>query len=111
MGYVPKLADVRRIVEHVREDTTTPLVRGAHCWVWKKHVDAKGYGQVKLGGRARWAHRASYEVFRAVGIRPGQDVDHICRNRSCCNPRHLRATTRPVNSARNSRPPVDEIPF
>ncbi|PWG73550.1 hypothetical protein DF186_22500 [Enterococcus hirae] len=28
------------------------------------------------------------------------DLDHLCRNRICCNPRHLEAVPRKINTLR-----------
>lgn len=75
------------------------------CWNWtaSTHSPArypnKKYGQFKLprvNGRqvAINTHRFMYET--AYGpLLPGLrlDVDHICRNTLCVNPRHLRAIT------------------
>lgn len=48
----------------------------------------KGYGITKIGGKTTRIHRAVYEHF--VGrIPPGLTLDHLCRNRACCNPAHL----------------------
>jgi hypothetical protein len=96
-------------------DETSPVVRGDRCWLWTGAVDPKGYGQFKLRGKARWAHRVSYELSHSR-LRPGLDINHICFNRSCVNPRHLRATSRQANSSRQpSRAQVaalaEEAPF
>jgi len=59
------------------------------CWNWTLKL-RKGYGYftVKKGWSIR-AHRASYVLHRG-NIRDGLVVDHICRNRRCVNPEHLR---------------------
>lgn len=70
------------------------------CWTW---IGAKGgsgrYGMFAgTGGRARPAHRWSYEYF--VGPIPeGLELDHLCRNTLCVNPEHLE----PVTHAENVR--------
>lgn len=70
------------------------------CWNFTGSLN-KGYGRIGAGGRGNvtTAHRASYELF--VGpIPPGLVLDHLCNNRSCCNPDHLRATTNRENILR-----------
>lgn len=67
------------------------------CWIWTAAKDRDGYGQFKLDGRMRPAHRVSYEF--ASGLIPaGMEIDHECLNASCVNPDHLRLATRKQNS-------------
>lgn len=70
------------------------------CWIWMGKPSTFGYG--RMGGHqgdAVAVHRVSYEVF--VGPIPeGYEVDHLCRNKMCCNPDHLEAVTKAENNRR-----------
>lgn len=84
--------------------TATPV-----CWPWNGAVSDSGYGIAKINRRNRPAHRVVYE-FLMGPVDPLLDLDHLCRNRSCCNPDHLEPVTRKVNvlrgagaAARNAR--------
>lgn len=63
------------------------------CWNWTGSKDLKGYG--RIGGKM--AHRRSYEWTNGP-IPAGLVVDHICHNRGCVNPHHLRLATISQNS-------------
>jgi hypothetical protein len=73
------------------------------CWEWTGSIDEKGYGRITLGSRAdgtrrpERVHRASWELFRG-SIPPGMTIDHLCRNRRCFNPEHLRVCTAVENT-------------
>lgn len=72
------------------------------CWEWLGTRNAKGYGMFSTGDpkapRMMSAHRWSYRHW--VGPLPAGDrvLDHICRNRPCCNPKHLRVVTWRTNA-------------
>jgi hypothetical protein len=66
------------------------------CWEWTASKWASGYGQISVGRRMEAAHRVSYEL--AFGAIPdGLAVDHICRNKGCVRPSHLRPATHKQN--------------
>ena len=69
------------------------------CWLWLGSVYRDGYGQIGVRARKFRAHRASYEVF-VKPIPDGLQLDHLCRVRSCVNPKHLEPVTNQENLRR-----------
>ena len=69
------------------------------CWLWTGHLDADGYGKIKVQGKTIRVHRFSYE--RHIGPIPdGLEIDHLCRVRNCVNPGHLEPVTTKENQSR-----------
>ncbi len=73
------------------------------CWNWDLSCNSNGYGQKQFreNGQHRSfvAHRWVWEHLRGP-IPVGMELDHLCRNRRCCNPDHLEPVTRSVNIVR-----------
>lgn len=65
------------------------------CWYWcstKMH----GYGYYWYEGKYKRAHRLLYEAINGE-LSKEVVLDHICRNRDCVNPAHLRECTTKEN--------------
>jgi len=78
------------------------------CWPWlggKSH----GYGRFYIRhGVGKQAHRVAYGLL--VGSIPnGLDLDHLCRECGCVNPRHLEPVTRRENLIRGVGIPAINI--
>jgi hypothetical protein len=69
------------------------------CWVWTGARSKAGYGQIRIKGVAIYTHRHSL-TLAGVDIPSGYHVDHLCRNRACCNPKHLEPVTQSTNLRR-----------
>lgn len=70
------------------------------CWEWNACLE-RGYGTFHLNGKNHKAHRVSLLIHRQT-IPDGMVVDHVCRNRACVNPSHLRVVTKTQNTLENN---------
>ena len=69
------------------------------CWEWQGSKNGGGYGVLERNNKRLAAHRFFYENI--VGKIPtGLEIDHLCRNRKCVNPKHLEPVTHSENVRR-----------
>jgi hypothetical protein len=62
------------------------------CWNWTAYKNPYGYGMFGRGGRTdgmSLAHRYAWEIAKGA-IPEGMHLDHMCHNRACVRPTHLR---------------------
>lgn len=64
-----------------------------------------GYWRITIEGQRVYAHRHAYEQANGP-IPDGLVLDHLCRNRWCCNPDHLEPVTNEENIRRGESPPA-----
>jgi len=96
-----------RLYDHMVVDDET------ECWIWTGATNASGYGRIGVwrdDGRCTNAatHRVSYE-YDIGPIPDGLQIDHLCRNRLCFNPKHLEPVT-PSENARRAKSAITHCP-
>ncbi len=106
VNYMNQIIKILRLSESLKSAKklpfrAAPIVRFARkievdsatgCWNWLASLNNAGYGNFNRTS----AHRFIYEfVFGGI---PGKlQLDHLCRNRGCCNPNHLEMVTASEN--------------
>ena len=97
-----RLSDIDRFWQSVEVTTGS-------CWIWTKPLDRDGYArQWRIGSRTDGSrtrvrpHRFIYESVNGP-IPEGEQIDHLCRCRSCVNPSHLDVVTPLENTQRGWR--------
>lgn len=98
----PTLVEIERLMSKISINEETD------CWNWTACIDAGGYGRVGYRNRQESAHRIFY-AWKAGPIPRGKgkdipQLDHLCRNRRCCNPKHLELVSHRENILRGDSP-------
>lgn len=93
--------DRERIFNKVCVDKIT----GCWNWIGKLHT---GYGYIRINGNQELLHRVMYALY-VEPIPTGLPwkvpiIDHLCNNRRCCNPKHLRLISLKENILRGIGP-------
>ena len=88
------------------------MIPESTCWYWKGTHDRDGYAVGKIPASLRGsvpqtsrAHRLSFVAFGGV-LESGLQIDHLCRERGCVNPKHLEQVTPRENTMRSPISPA-----
>jgi hypothetical protein len=85
----------QRFMQRINKDGPVPthVPHLGPCWVWQGAPNnSKGYGRVTVARKRYLAHRYAYQLW-VGGLVAGMEIDHLCRNTGCVNPRHLEQVT------------------
>lgn len=87
-----------RFMVRIRYEVHVPAL--GPCWMWQGYTDPNGYGRATYQGKRDYTHRIAF-FMAGKEIPEGKELDHLCRVRGCCNPKHLEPVTHQVNCARS----------
>lgn len=73
------------------------------CMNWQQYVEPSGYARYAHRGQMIRVHRIAYADTHG-SVPDGMIIDHLCGNRSCCNPDHLEAVDNWTNVRRGNSP-------
>lgn len=66
------------------------------CWEWQGAI-SKGYGCVGANQTGRRKVHAVMYVLHHGPLPEDTEINHLCRNKGCCNPKHLEAVSHTEN--------------
>ena len=101
----PRIPVDQLFAKYTRKDEQTG------CLIWTGKIGTHGYAYVSYREGMQRLHRKAATVALEIAGRPrvgDLEVDHLCRNRACVNPDHMRYTTRSENSL--NRAPYRYVP-
>lgn len=87
----------------MRNVTIVQRTHDTPCWEWTgPQISDSGYGKTRPypGDKERPTHIVMWEHRNGRAVPEGMQLDHLCRNRICCNDNHLEVVTRSENILR-----------
>jgi hypothetical protein len=95
--------------EHKRIFSKILIDNKTGCWNWTGSLDFQGYGLLWYKNRTERSHRVLYAFFikpipRGSKITKTFQLDHVCKNKRCCNPKHLEIVNQRTNIIRGGGP-------
>jgi hypothetical protein len=78
------------------------VIQDGSCWQWIGRQTPYGYGELRVSGKTRKAHRVMWELVGKPVTDDSLVLDHLCNNRLCVNPNHLQEVTVKQNNDRST---------
>lgn len=100
-----RMPEDEKVLRRMARQSVANLETGCREWTGKLE---RGYGRTRYHGRGHYAHRVARMLLRGP-IPSGQVVDHLCHNRKCIEPTHLRLTSPEGNGANKPQAPAGRL--
>lgn len=81
--------------------------RGGPCRITNYYVNPNGYVGLRVRVDGAWKYRGAHRVvweYTNGPIPNGMQIDHLCRQRDCCELSHLDVVTNLENQLRGNAP-------
>ncbi len=78
------------------------------CWFWFGYHSSVGYGSFRGPNGTVYPHRVAWALTHGE-IPEGMTLDHLCKNKRCCNPAHLEPVPQSINIKRYFAVRADEL--
>ena len=97
MAYVSNYIAMETDLHILAGKVLNRTIKTDNCWYYCGG-NSRGYGHVysEYNRKTYKVHRVMYEYYN-VYISPNKDVRHLCNNKICVNPAHLKSGTRQEN--------------
>lgn len=96
MKYATKSTNYDKVTIERLQTLLSKVKNVGSCWEWTGAISS-GYGAVwNLENSQVGIHRLIKEITSGKAAK-GLVIDHLCKNKLCCNPKHLEMVTQKVN--------------
>lgn len=97
-----------RLSKKIIKDFWSLVIKTDICWFYRGPVTKDGYGIFRVPYKKvpLYAHRISFILKNGKIPTDKPELDHLCKNRLCCNPDHLEPVNRSENMGRTSNGPT-----
>lgn len=104
-GVVPREIPDILLSDWIRFNSYVGVENRDGCKEWTGYAK-RGYGVFRIKEQQFPAHRIALALHLGGKLTAGLVVDHICNNKLCVNPYHLREVTLGFNVLRGDAPPA-----
>ena len=84
------------------------------CWVWRGTISKSGYGRFGIKRNGRWTTVQAHRFILGLGLGSpgfGPESDHLCDNKKCVNPSHVRICSHAENNRNKEKTKANKSGF